>query len=106
MSDAHARMGDPASSHHTVASIARDAPLKELIMAAVRWKETYPIPQCNDTWLWEWLETTTGRRLQRNVVARSRNLLAHDGLLVGVGPMDYKGRSIEHYERANLHTLF
>lgn len=101
MSD-HARIGDPASSHRTVISIAGDVPLKELVLEAVRCKEHHDIPQCNDTWLWEWLESITGRRFQRNVLARARNRLVRDGVLVGVGAYEYKGKFIEHYQRADL----
>ena len=55
-------------------------------------------PAFNDTMLTAWLEWHTGRRQQRNVVARSRGLLVQAGLLREAGVQSYDGRELMHYE--------
>lgn len=99
----HARRSDPASSDRTVKSIVRDQTLAELIIRAAYFKEAnsqlyrYDAPFC-DTWLWQWIEDFTGRRHQRNVIARARGRLVDDGILEGVGPRPYEGVMLEHYK--------
>lgn len=94
--DAHARRSDPNSSQRTVASLGRDGSIKALIWEQflIADRENYAL---NDTDLTLLLEQRTGRRWQRNVVARSRGLMVHDGWLLGVGERLYQGRMIEHY---------
>ncbi|HRA86088.1 MAG TPA: hypothetical protein PLT40_17265 [Ilumatobacteraceae bacterium] len=101
----HARRSDPASSDRTVKSIVKDGALADLILKAMHHRvvywylyETEPSDHAVcDTYLWERLEARTGRRLQRNVIARARGRLVTDGLLVGVGARDYNGQELEHY---------
>lgn len=84
-----ARFTDPRSSHHTVRSIAKDMPLREMILTYAKSRPDHP--WC-DTELWRALEESTGRRLQRNVIARARGLLELDGLLTRVGEWPFEGR--------------
>ncbi len=75
----HARMSDPVSSHHTVHSIVHEPITTGYaadILAVMRDGGMW----C-DTGLWVSLEQRTGRRLQRNVIARARGRLVRDGLV-------------------------
>lgn len=96
----HARFGDPPSSDLTVKSILMDATLAQLIMHfAEHQSERSPSGRAfwNDSELWAALEERTGRRLQRNVLARARGRLVDLGLLVAVGQHDHLGVQLEHY---------
>jgi hypothetical protein len=97
MSDAHARRSDPLSSHDTVKSIAKDGTMRGDLLDAAR---TFP-GRFNDTELWERVEMRTGRRWQRNVVARTRDLMEHDGIFVRVGMASFRGgRELVDFELA------
>lgn len=101
----HARRGDPRSSDRTVKSIVKDGSLAALILKAADWHlanvgwewADFTDQAFCDTWLWEWIEQFTGRRHQRNVIARARGRLVDDGVLVGVGERNYNGVMLEHY---------
>lgn len=98
----HARVSDPQSSDRTVKSIVRDTSLAAIILAfAYRLYMTDTNfdyrPEFCDTELWEHAEASTGRRFQRNVLARARGRLVNDGLLKPIGPAMYKGVSLETY---------
>jgi len=96
--DGNARMGDPASSHRTVKSIVKDNSLAALILDyATRRAMATCHGEFNDTQLWQALEAQTGRRFQRNVLARARGRLVKDGLLVHVGPRTWMSEDLEHY---------
>ena len=88
MNRAFARMGDPTASQLTLDSISKDRPLREQI---VQWAGLRREPWC-DTELWRGLEAATGRRMQRNVIARARGLIEADGLIVRVGEFRFEGR--------------
>ncbi len=101
----HARMGDPRSSESTVRSIDADTDLHELIMDAARVCEEHtlgmdgqPIGAFDDTDLWRRVETVTGRRFQRNVIARARGRLERQGRFIRFGPIERDDR-----ERSNIH---
>jgi hypothetical protein len=85
---AHARWSDPSSSDFTVKSIAADVRGRELVLAVAA---TFDQPWC-DTELWERTEALTGRRHQRNVLARTRGLMEEDGLIQRVGQWTFRGR--------------
>lgn len=100
--DAHARRSDPVSSHVTNRSLGKDTSLKALIWAHTRAWCSYHNQPMNDTLLTELLEHHTGRRFQRNVVARTRDLMTEgDDVLAPwfrkVGMADYQGRTIVHF---------
>lgn len=91
----HARRSDPLSSDVTVKSIARDGTLKALILdaAATFGLDNRRAPRCwNDTMIHARIEELTGRRFQRNVIARSRGLMERDDLIVRIGAWSYQGR--------------
>jgi len=100
----HARRSDPRSSDRTVTSIVKDPTLADLIVRAFAWRLANtavlrvrkPSAAC-DTWLWQWIEDFTGRRHQRNVIARARGRLVEDGVLVGIGEREYEGVMLNHY---------
>jgi hypothetical protein len=93
----HARRSDPTSSHITVASIAKDGTMRADLLTAAR---SLPGP-FNDTELWERVELQTQRRWQRNVVARTRDLMERDGIFVRLGMSTYKGgRALVDFELA------
>ena len=82
----HARMSDPVSSHHTVGSSATE----EIKPGTYAWdilqelSAAFPWPLC-DTCLWHRIEERTGKRLQRNVLARARGRLVRDRMVVEFG---------------------
>lgn len=82
MGDAHARLTDPLSSERAVAAIAKDSRLKDHILHAA--ERLYPV-WFDDTDLLELVEEQTGRRQQRNVIARSRGLMERDGVFERMG---------------------
>lgn len=94
MTDAHARHSDPLSSDFTVKSIAADVRGRELVLQVAA---TFTGPWC-DTELWEATERLTGRRHQRNVIARTRGLMEADGYISRVGQWTFRGRpSVVHF---------
>ena len=88
--EAHARMGDPRSSEDTVRSIAADRTLAELILFHGR-----RLGRFDDTDLLEAIEDDTGRRHQRNVIARARGLLEPSGDIVRIGPISRPDRRVD-----------
>jgi hypothetical protein len=94
---AHARRSDPISSHLTLASLGKDTSLKARVLAAAfRLEERHAV--WNDTMLTEMVEHTTRQRQQRNVIARTRDLMTDDGWFEGVGLDEYEGRTLMHYK--------
>ena len=85
----HARRSDPTSSHLTVASIAADRTLAGLIMQVGA-----RLGRFDDTDLTAGIETVTGRRHQRNVIARARGLLEPSGQIVRLGPVHRDDRRV------------
>lgn len=81
--DPDARTSDPVQSHITAASIVKDGSLKALILDAVsgRWYKFHPV---TDDEVWERIEAYTGRRFQRNVIAKARIRMMREGLLMQV----------------------
>lgn len=77
---AFARDGDPIGSHLTVASICADTALADLIVWACGYHNEAHAPVTDDDVL-ALVETRTGRRFQRNVLARARGRLERDGVL-------------------------
>jgi hypothetical protein len=95
----HARKGDPYTSDQALKAIAKDTTLMNGIWVyASEVRRQFGHPAFNDTMLTAWLEWHTGRRQQRNVVARSRGLLVQAGLLREAGVQSYDGRELMHYE--------
>lgn len=95
--DAHARRSDPVSSHLTNQSLGKDTSTKALIWTmAAWWSRNHGTPM-NDTLLTELLEHHTGGRFQRNVVARSRDLMTDDGWFIKVDMRTYHGRTLVHF---------
>lgn len=94
MTDApHARRSDPLSSHLTVQSLGRDTALKaRVVIAAMRLDLDAGHDEINDTMLTAAIEQATGRRQQRNVIARTRGLLEQDGWFERIGMWPYDGR--------------
>lgn len=98
----HARRSDPISSHLTVQSLGKDSSLKaQLITAALHLEDVLDRRTMTQIWtdtqLTETLEMMTGRRHQRNVVARTRGLLERDGWFERVGMFDFDGRPQVHF---------
>lgn len=93
----HARRTDPYTSDQALKAIAKDGTLMHWIwwFADIRRDLSEPF---NDTQLTEWIEFATGKRQQRNVVARSRGMLEDAGLLRQAGVREYEGRELVHYE--------
>jgi hypothetical protein len=95
---AHARRFDPASSHEAVGHIAKARTLHELVRdAGASLKEMF-----SDTDLWVEVERVSGRRQQRNVIARTRGLhtAPHGPMSAwfeGVGSFRQDGKLLEHY---------
>jgi len=90
MSDPHARRSDPLSSHTTVQSLAKAGTMKEKILDAARTLD----PPFNDTQLWERVELRTGKRWQRNIVAKFRSDMEKEGIFERVGMSDHHGRQL------------
>ena len=91
----HARMGDPRSSEDTVRSIAKDRTLAGLILDAADYLMPYGFNCFDDTDLLERIEEVTGRRHQRNVIARARGLLEPSGQIVRIGPISRPDRRVD-----------
>lgn len=83
-----ARRSDPVSSHITVQSLAKDGSMAALIMRTIMFQSMqagphledgmdFRHPVCDDA-VWMRLEDVTGRRWQRNVIARTRGLMERD----------------------------
>lgn len=79
---ASARHTDPAQSHEVVASLIAAHTLQERIMIGARHFE-----QFDDQDVTEWLERYTGRRHQRNIVARARLECVRRGDLEELGTL-------------------
>jgi len=93
--DPHARRSDPTSSHEAVAAIARNLTLSDEILRAA--KRLAPAPF--DDWdLVELVEEQTGRKQQRNVIARARGLMEYESIFVRLGV-----RQRQADERRTLH---
>jgi hypothetical protein len=82
-------MGAPRSSEATVRSIATDRNLADLIIEAGA-----SFVEFDDTDLLEAIEEKTGRRHQRNVIARARGLLEPSGRIIRVGPIHRDDRRV------------
>lgn len=93
---AHARRSDPISSHLTLASLGKDTSLKARVLAAAFRLEDRGIAAWNDTQLTEMVEQTTRKRQQRNVIARTRDLMTPEWFTV-IGLDRYDGRDLMHY---------
>jgi hypothetical protein len=79
---AHARISDPVSSELTLASLGRDGSLRQLVIQAVwAWTCHDNTMSITDDDVLQWVEAHTGRRFQRNVLARTRGLLEEEGWL-------------------------
>jgi hypothetical protein len=94
--DVHARRSDPVSSHLTLASLGKDTALKNRVLAAAFELEANGHSMWNDTQLTEKVERMTGKRQQRNIIARTRDLMTDDGWFEKVGMFDYDGRQLVH----------
>lgn len=112
---AHARRTDPLSSHLTLASLGRDDSLKARVLAAAfRLEERSGGRPWNDTQLTEEIERHTRTRQQRNVIARTRDLMTAEliitkledfsrpeewtqGWFRPMGLDRYEGRELMHY---------
>jgi hypothetical protein len=86
MTTDHARFTDPVQSDETVKSLGKDTNLKSLIYHAVLHlqgpgRNLVGDQGVTDDEIWAYLESTTGRRFQRNVLARTRGLMANDNLI-------------------------
>ena len=78
----NARTGDPQSSHEANEKIRKNRGLAKMILEAV---QTIQVTTgATDDAILELVEARSGKRQQRNVIARSRGLLERDGLLVRV----------------------
>lgn len=71
---AHARRSDPVQSHAAVAGVVADTSLAGLILWACAYHNPEREPLTDDDVL-ELMEARTGRRFQRNVIARARGRL-------------------------------
>ena len=94
--DAHARRSDPISSHLTLQSLGKDTALKSRVLLAAMKLEEQGINAWNDTELTAQVELDTRKRQQRNVIARTRDLMTDDGWFEKVGMFDYEGRQLVH----------
>ena len=82
----HARYTDPIQSDITVKSLGKDTSLKSLIYRTVELLQ-HPHDMTKgvtDDTITMWLENKTGRRFQRNVIARTRGLMENENLLMRV----------------------
>lgn len=94
--DVHARRSDPVSSHLTLASLGKDTALKSRVLAAAFALEADGHDPWNDTQLTERVEHMTRKRQQRNIIARTRDLMTDDGWFEKVGMFDFDGRQLVH----------
>jgi hypothetical protein len=90
----HARLTDPISSEIAVAAIAKNQSLKDHIITAA--ERMHP-QWFDDTDLLTLVEEQSGRRQQRNVIARSRGLMEREGLFVRVGLVERSDRKTVHF---------
>lgn len=82
----HARRSDPTTSDVVQRSLGRDGTMRRLIYEVAQIMVVkYQYERINDTLLWEWVEVHTGRRHQRNVVARARDIATDMGFFEKVG---------------------
>ena len=80
-----ARRSDPTSSHRAVQAIVRNGSLAEhIIRYAVTWTYRFGADGLTDDDFLAYIERRTGRRQQRNVIARARGRCERDGYLVRV----------------------
>lgn len=94
----HARRTDAISSHLALQALGRAQSLKtHVITAALILEDPFGTCWC-DTELTEKIEAITGKRQQRNVIARTRGLLEQDGWIEKVGLFDYDGRPHLHFK--------
>ena len=113
MREAHARSTDPISSHLTLASLGKDTSLASRVLAAAfRLEDRSGGAPWNDTQLTEEIERHTRTRQQRNVIARSRNLMTAEYVpdasgergvwtpawFRPAGTFDYDGRPLSHFQ--------
>lgn len=95
----HARRSDPISSHLTLHSLGKDDSLKQRVLsAAFRIEGRTGGKPWNDTQLTEEIERATRKRQQRNVIARTRDLMTDAGWFEPVGLDRYDGRELMHYQ--------
>lgn len=95
----HARRSDPISSHLTLQSLGKDESLKQRVLAAAFSLEARSGGRpWNDTQLTEEVERATRKRQQRNVIARTRDLMTDAGWFEPVGLDRYDGRELMHYQ--------
>jgi len=94
MTTPHARLSDPLSSERAVVAISKDMTLKDHIVAAA--KALHPA-WFDDTDLLIVIENVTGRRQQRNVIARSRGLMERDGMFERIGEVQRGDRKTVHF---------
>jgi len=93
----HARKGDPYTSDQALKAIAKDNTLMHWIWVMADAFRQGNVP-FNDTELTILIESATGKRQQRNVIARARGLMEDAGLLRQAGVFVYQGRELMHYE--------
>lgn len=102
-----ARRSDPISSHLTLASLGKDTSLKARVLsAAFALEDRHAGRPWNDTQLTEEVERATRSRQQRNVIARTRDLMTSEQLGDGTtverwfeptGLDRHDGRDLMHY---------
>ena len=84
----NARTGDPISSHLANAALRSNNTMADwIIHAVVRLSNNEPhnSPRpVGDNEIWEYIEEQSGKRQQRNNIARCRGLLERDGFFVRV----------------------
>lgn len=90
----HARMSDPVSSDIAVRAIVANTRLADQIMAAA---QSFNPVAFDDTDLLFVIEEATGRRQQRNVIARARGRLEQLGELERIGRRDRGDRFTLHF---------
>ncbi len=78
----NARASDPQSSHEANAKIRANRGLAGMVLKAVQ--TIQDASGATDDAILEWIEASSGKRQQRNVIARTRGLLERDGFLVRV----------------------
>lgn len=95
-SDVHARRSDPASSWLKVSELGKNLSLRRQVMlAALR---SHPTPVNDDTLTYQ-VEQATGRRQQRNVVAKVRGTLETEGWFERLGlRRTSSGRELLHFK--------
>lgn len=114
MTEPRARRADPLSSHLTLASLGKDESLKARVLAAAfRLEDRHGGAPWNDTQLTEEIERHTRTRQQRNVIARTRDLMTAElvpgaepphtfewsvGWFRPVGLFAWEGRDLMHYQ--------